>query len=71
MSKLKTFKLYWSAQIEGVQVVEAFDEDDAREQFDSLRHIDDMDDSPIYGELDDVVEVKLAKNSRHKIKKKK
>lgn len=59
--KLKKFELHWSATVKGTQIVEAFDEDDAVEQFDSMPNIDDMDDEPINAEFDFVHEVKPKK----------
>lgn len=56
--KLKKYELYWTATIRGTQIVEAFDEIDAKMQFDSIIHEDRMPDQPIYADLDWVIEQK-------------
>lgn len=58
MSKLKTFHLHWTAEVHGIQTVEAFDLADAEEQFNSMQYIDDMDDAPINAELDYAIKAK-------------
>lgn len=62
MAKLKKFELHWEATVSGVQVVEAFDEEDAREQFDCIIHEDGMPNEPIQALLEDVVEVKTKRS---------
>lgn len=62
--KLKKFTLHWSATVKGTQIVEAFDEDDAAQQFDPMQNIEDMDDEPIFAELDFVCEVKSKKKDK-------
>lgn len=62
--KLKKFELHWEATIRGVQIVEAFDEQDAEEQFDCIIHEDGMPDEPIQADLDYVNEVKPTKKKK-------
>lgn len=62
--KLKKFALYWEAEIHGVQYVEAFDEEDAREQFDSIKHESDLPEEPIYADLVGIDEVKPRKKKK-------
>jgi hypothetical protein len=52
--KIKTYTLYWTAEVSGYQTVEAFDEEDARSQFDPNPNISDLDDEPIYAELKEI-----------------
>lgn len=58
MNKLRTFRLHWTAEIRGVQTVQAFDENDAEEQFDSIIHEDAIPDEPIYVTLEEVEDTK-------------
>lgn len=58
MSKLKKFELHWEATVSGIQIVEAFDELDAEEQFDSLIHEDGMPDQPVFANLEYVIPYK-------------
>lgn len=58
MPKLKKFELHWSATVSGIQIVEAFDEEDAEEQFNSRPELSDMDDEPMHADLDYIHEVK-------------
>lgn len=64
MEKLKTYKLHWTAEVSGVQIVEAFDDQDAMDQFSSSVHIDDLDDSPMYAELQDMVILSKTKKAK-------
>jgi hypothetical protein len=66
--KLKTYQLRWRAEVSGIQTVQAFDEKDAEEQFHGLVHIEDLDDSPMYAELEDIIEVPEVKTKK-KVKK--
>lgn len=52
--KLKTYALEWEATIRGTQLVEAFDEEDAREQFDQTKYDSDIPDEPIHASLEEV-----------------
>lgn len=55
---LKKYQIHWSATIYGIQTVEAFDEFDAQEQFDSHPNIEDADDSQIDATIDNILEIK-------------
>lgn len=65
--KVKKYALYWQATVYGVQYVEAFDEKDAEEQFDSIKHEDAIPNEPIYAELDEVVLVVESKKKRRRL----
>lgn len=56
--KLKRFALTWSATVSGTQYVDAFDEGDAADQFDRVKHEGDLPDEPIYADLEEVIEVR-------------
>jgi len=63
--KLKTYKIYWTAEVCGVQTVEAFDEEDAYDQFNSSPDISDAaDDIRLNAEINEVVLEKKGKNER-------
>jgi hypothetical protein len=64
MPKLKKYELHWEATVRGVQIVEAFDEQDAEEQFDSIIHEDGMPNEPVYADLDEVCEHKPKKSKK-------
>lgn len=55
--KLKKYELHWEATVKGVQVVEAFDEDDAEEQFDRWKHVEDIAEEPFCADLEFVSQV--------------
>lgn len=59
--KMKKYALHWSAEIRGIQYVDAFDEQDAEEQFDSIKHENDIPDNPIHAELEFVEISKIKK----------
>lgn len=61
--KLKTFFLHWTAEVRGIQAVEAFDEEDAESQFSSFKTVDEMDDEPLNAELTDIVVEKKKRKS--------
>lgn len=60
-TKLKTYKIYWTAEVRGCQTVEAFDEQDAEDQFDSYPNISDADDNRMNAELEEIVLEKKGK----------
>jgi hypothetical protein len=62
--KLKRYRLDFEATITGSTTVEAFDAEDAREQFDSHPGIDEFDDTQINAELIWVTEEKPKKAKR-------
>lgn len=54
--KTARFAIHWSATVYGTQYVEAFDEEDAREQFDSHPSITDAhDDAQLNAEVDEIL----------------
>ena len=56
MKKTKTYKMYWVAEVRGCQTVEAYDEDDALDQFNCRPDISDAyDDSRLDAELEETV----------------
>ena len=61
MDKLKRYRIYWSASVDHYTDVEAFDETDAMEQFDSRITEDMLPDEPLNAELNYVEERKPAK----------
>ena len=62
MSKLRKYRLHWEATIHGYQVVEAFSEEDAQDQFNSRVHLDE--DKAVYAELENVEEVVTKKKGK-------
>lgn len=63
---LKKYRIHWTADIRGYQDVEAFDEDDAAEQFDSIIHEDGMPNEPVYAELEEIELIKPEKKAKKK-----
>jgi hypothetical protein len=65
MSKLKTYEIYWTAEVRGKQTVQAFDEEDAMDQFDSNPNMSDVDqDERFNAEADEIVLVKKTKKAK-------
>ena len=58
----KTYKIYWTAEVYGVQTVKAFDEEDAIDQFNSRPDISDAaNDVRLNAEIDGIVLEKKGK----------
>lgn len=57
MAKLKKFEIQWTATVTGTKVIEAFDEQDAEDQFDPHVELDDMDEAPMHAEIDFINEL--------------
>lgn len=57
---MKKYKIYFSTMIYGETTIEAFDEEDAREQF-SVDSISDFNDERIQADIDEVVLVRETK----------
>lgn len=68
--KLKKFEIDWTAEISGREVIEAFDEDDAQEQFDTLIMADRMPNEPVHASVLWVTEVKPERKPRKSNRKK-
>lgn len=64
--KLKKYALHWEATVSGVQYVDAFDEQDAQDQFDTTKYDSDLEDVPIYAVL---MEVELSKEPKKALRK--
>lgn len=55
MNKLKTYRIYWTAEISGFDEVEALDEQDAEDQFDCLIQDDRIpQDKQFYASIDSI-----------------
>lgn len=64
--KMKKYVLDYEATIRGSKIVEAFDEEDAEEQFCSHMSIDEFDEEPIHAELLWVTEQKQDRKKEKK-----
>jgi hypothetical protein len=70
MDRLKKYKIYWTAEVHGCQEVEAFDLEDAEEQFNSSPDISDAgDDYRLDAVIDEILTVEPDPKPKKKARK--